>query len=237
LIPFIIIIIIIITISFIQGIYTYIPKTNHVSKEYNVAAILSLLFMAPISLVPALALMYFYISTLRSMYAVSNMAVFCSSLTSWFPGVVFTCFLNDFEMVPVAPIIIIIIINYYAYCLCVCKCVMYCCHRVSTQLRLNKYIYIVSYISVAHSVGYELVRGPVIKNPFCSNIRMYSDSTILRQIFSEYSYSSSSILRFIFVCPVVLPKRNEILHLLIIRASRTVSPGTNMLAIESSVTT
>jgi hypothetical protein len=33
------------------------------------------------------------------------MAVFCSSLTSWFPGMVFTYFLNDFEMVPVAPII------------------------------------------------------------------------------------------------------------------------------------
>jgi hypothetical protein len=61
----IIIIIIIIgkdTISFMQGIYTYIPETNHVPKEYNVAAILTLLFMAPISLVPMLSLMYFYIS-------------------------------------------------------------------------------------------------------------------------------------------------------------------------------
>jgi hypothetical protein len=42
-----------------QGIYTYIPKTNNVPKEYNVAAILSLLFMVPISLVPVLTLMYF----------------------------------------------------------------------------------------------------------------------------------------------------------------------------------
>jgi hypothetical protein len=42
---FIIIIIIVIgkyTISFMQGIYTHIPQTNHVPKEYNVAAILSL---------------------------------------------------------------------------------------------------------------------------------------------------------------------------------------------------
>jgi hypothetical protein len=65
---FIIIIIIIIiigkdTISFMQGIYTYIPETNHVPKQYNVAVILSLLFMVPISLAPALAVMYFYIST------------------------------------------------------------------------------------------------------------------------------------------------------------------------------
>jgi hypothetical protein len=65
-----------------QGIYTYIPETNHVPKEYNVAAILSLLFMAPISLAAALALIYFYICTFRSVCAVPNMAVFCSSLTS-----------------------------------------------------------------------------------------------------------------------------------------------------------
>jgi uncharacterized membrane protein len=88
-----------------QGIYTYIPETNNVSKEYNVAAILSLLFMAPISLVPALTVIYFYISTFRSMCAVPNMAVLCSSLTSWFPGMLLTYCLNDFEMVPVAPII------------------------------------------------------------------------------------------------------------------------------------
>jgi hypothetical protein len=30
-----------------QGIYIYIPETNHVPKEYNVAAILSLLCMVP----------------------------------------------------------------------------------------------------------------------------------------------------------------------------------------------
>jgi hypothetical protein len=38
-------------ISFMQGIYTYIPDTNRVPKQYNVSAILSLLFMVPISLV------------------------------------------------------------------------------------------------------------------------------------------------------------------------------------------
>jgi hypothetical protein len=50
-----------------QGIYTYIPETNIVPKEYIVAAILLLLFLLPISLVPALALLCFYVSTFRSM--------------------------------------------------------------------------------------------------------------------------------------------------------------------------
>jgi len=73
-----------------QGIYTYIPETNHVLSEYSVSAILSLLFMVPVSLVPALALLYFYVSTFRSMCAVPNMAVFCSSFISWFPGMLLT---------------------------------------------------------------------------------------------------------------------------------------------------
>ena len=67
--------------------------------------ILVLLFMVLISLVPALTPFNLYVSTFRSMCAVPNMAVFCSSLTLWVPGMLLTCFLNDFEMVPVAPII------------------------------------------------------------------------------------------------------------------------------------
>ena len=101
------IIIIIIIISFMQGIYTHIPETNYVPREYSAAAILLLLFMVLISLVSVLNLLYFYISTFRSVCAVSNMAVFCSSLTSWFPVMLLTYFLNVFEIVPVAPIILL----------------------------------------------------------------------------------------------------------------------------------
>ena len=57
-----------------------------------------------------LNLLYFYISSFQSVCAVPNMAVFCSSLTSCFPGMFLAYFLNDFEIVQVAPIIIIIII-------------------------------------------------------------------------------------------------------------------------------
>jgi hypothetical protein len=59
-----------------QGIYTYISETNIVPKKYNVAAILSLLFMVTISVAPALVLICFYISTFRSMYAVHCMVIF-----------------------------------------------------------------------------------------------------------------------------------------------------------------
>jgi hypothetical protein len=63
------------------SIYTYIPETNHVPREHRVAAILVLLFMVLISPVSALTRLYLYLSTFRSMNAVPNMAVFCSSLT------------------------------------------------------------------------------------------------------------------------------------------------------------
>jgi len=46
-----------------------------------------------------------YISTLRSMCAVTNMAIFWSSLTPCFLGMLLAYFLNDFEIVPVAPVI------------------------------------------------------------------------------------------------------------------------------------
>jgi len=59
-----------------QGIYTYIPETNCVPREYSVAGILLLLFMMLILLVLVLNLLYFYISTFRSMCAVPDMAVF-----------------------------------------------------------------------------------------------------------------------------------------------------------------
>jgi len=58
-----------------QGIYTYIPQTNYVPREYSVAAILLSLFMVVISLVSVLNLLYFYISSFRSMCAVPSMAV------------------------------------------------------------------------------------------------------------------------------------------------------------------
>ena len=57
-----------------QGIYTYISETKNVPWEYSVSAILSLLFMVPISLVPALALLYFYVSTFRSTRSVRNVS-------------------------------------------------------------------------------------------------------------------------------------------------------------------
>ena len=59
-----------------QGIYTYNPATNYVHWERSVAANLLLLFMVLISLVSVLNLLYFYISTFRSMCAVPNKASF-----------------------------------------------------------------------------------------------------------------------------------------------------------------
>jgi len=84
-----------------QDIYTHIPETNYGPREYGVAAVLLFLFMVLISLVSVLNLLYFYMITFRSMCAGPNMSVFCSSLTSWFPGMLRTYFLNVFEIVPV----------------------------------------------------------------------------------------------------------------------------------------
>ena len=73
-----------------QGIYSYIPEANNIPREYSVAAILLLLFMVLISLVSVFNLLYFYISTFRSMCAVPNMAVFCNFMFSRYVAHVFS---------------------------------------------------------------------------------------------------------------------------------------------------
>jgi len=77
---------IIIIISFTQGIYTYIPETNYVPREYSVAGILLLLFMVFISLVSVLNLLYFYISTLWMIIIIIkinlNDTLYCDAMTS-----------------------------------------------------------------------------------------------------------------------------------------------------------
>ena len=65
-----------------QGIYTFIPETNYVPREYSVAAILLLLFMVLISLVSVLNLVYFYISTFRSTCALLLLLLLSSLLLS-----------------------------------------------------------------------------------------------------------------------------------------------------------
>jgi hypothetical protein len=74
-------------------------------RKYSVATILQLLFMAHTMLFPILNVLYFYISTFRSVCAVPNMAVSCSSLISCFPDKLHSYFLNDSEIVLVTSII------------------------------------------------------------------------------------------------------------------------------------
>jgi hypothetical protein len=92
------------------GIYTYIPETNYVPRKHLVAANMVLLFMVFISLVLALTPLYLYVSTFRSMCAVPNMAVFCSSLTSQFPSMLLTYFLNDFEIVLLLFVVVVVVV-------------------------------------------------------------------------------------------------------------------------------
>ena len=49
--------------------------------------------------------------------------VSCSSLTLWFPGMLLTCFLNDFKMVPVVPIIteITFVFTFYMRCISIVR--------------------------------------------------------------------------------------------------------------------
>ena len=64
-----------------QGIYNYIPETNHVYRVYSVAAVLYLQFV--------LRVMFCTFTLALSIVLVQcpNMVVFCGSLISCFPGI------------------------------------------------------------------------------------------------------------------------------------------------------
>jgi hypothetical protein len=52
--------------------------------------------------------------------------------------------------------VIVIYVLFGVFCgLFVCKCELYCCHRVSTQLQLNIYIYI--YIYISYHIVYHII--------------------------------------------------------------------------------
>ena len=76
--------------------------------------------MVHITLFTVLNLLYFYISTFRSVCAVPNMAVLCSSLISCFPGMLLRYFLNDFEIVPVAPTTFVF--TFHMHCISIVRC-------------------------------------------------------------------------------------------------------------------
>ena len=72
--------------------------------------------MVLISFISVLNLLCFYIRTFQIILSVPNMAVFSSSLTPCFLGMLFTYFLNDFEIVVIIIIIIIIARKIQLFC-------------------------------------------------------------------------------------------------------------------------
>ena len=119
----------------IQSIYTYIPETNHVSRVYNLAVILHFLFVVHKMLFPMFNILNLYNSTFWSIYAVPNMAIFCSSLISCSSGMWFRYFLNDIEMVVVVVFVVaaalLFLLLLLLLSLLLYVCLFVCCSYIS----------------------------------------------------------------------------------------------------------
>ena len=81
-----------------RGVYNCIPEHCFSCTVFTICTICNVISSLKYVL-------HFCIITFRSMCAVHNMAVFCSSLISCFPGMLLRYYLSDFEMVPIAPIV------------------------------------------------------------------------------------------------------------------------------------
>jgi len=65
----------------VRDIYNYVTETNHVSRVDSVPAVLYLQFVLHVMVISHVKnVLNFHISTLRSMFAVPNVAGFCNSL-------------------------------------------------------------------------------------------------------------------------------------------------------------
>ena len=80
--------------------------------------------MVHVMLYPMFIGVYFYVSTFLNMCAVPNMAVFCNSMMMCFPAIFHSYFLNDFEIVPFAPVItgITFVFTFHMGCTSVVRC-------------------------------------------------------------------------------------------------------------------
>ena len=131
--------------------------------------------MVLISLVSVLNLLYFYISTFRSMCAVSHMAVFCSSSTSCFPGMLLTHFYNDYEIVPVAPIItgITFVFTFHMRCISTVR---------SLYFRIFSAFIIIIIITIINRYHTTLVRTPLDdRSGRCRDLYLTTHYTHARQ--------------------------------------------------------
>ena len=99
--------------------------------------------------------LYFYISPLWSMCALPNMAVFCSSLISWIPVMLLRYFLNDFEVVPVAPIItgITFVFTFHTDCISIVRCLHF---RIFSASFLTTFLFPVVTTSISVHVPISL---------------------------------------------------------------------------------
>jgi hypothetical protein len=79
---FLLLLLTLLSITCMQGIYNYIPETNHVSRVHSIAAVLYSQFVLHVMLFRPLNMLHTFTSALSAVRAVPNMAVVCSSLIS-----------------------------------------------------------------------------------------------------------------------------------------------------------
>lgn len=80
----------------------------------NVLVIFWLRCVVHVVLFAEINILYFCVITFKSMCAVPSLAVFCGSLLSCFPGMLFRYFLNYFEMVSVALLLLVSLLFLYS---------------------------------------------------------------------------------------------------------------------------
>jgi hypothetical protein len=92
--------------TFVQGIYNYMPETNHACRVYSVAAVLYLIFVLHVMIFREWNVFFTFTLALSVVCVQFPVCLcFCSLLISFFHYMLLRSCVSYFEMVPVSPII------------------------------------------------------------------------------------------------------------------------------------
>ena len=84
--------------------YNYILEIKHASRVHGICCYPLGKLHSTYNAISPIVYFVLFISTFCTLCAVPNMKVFCRSPISYFPGMLLRYFVNNFEMVTVAPV-------------------------------------------------------------------------------------------------------------------------------------
>jgi hypothetical protein len=133
------IIVIIFVVTFVRGIHKDAPERNHLFKVYSFAAVIYLQFELHVMLTSHVTCFVLVYQHFPKYVCSAHYGCFCGSLVLYSLIMFLSYFMNDFEMVLVAPVVIDIT-PVFIFHICCISHVSYSCFKIFSDSFLIKFL-------------------------------------------------------------------------------------------------